>query len=207
MGYICIRRNYSPQYVIDVDGFISRTQSGTTGYLFHDAHGDIKAAYSSSKTKLADYTYDAWGNQTAANNSAWSQANPIRYNGQYYGAESSMTYLRARYYDSNIQRFTTEDPIKDGLNWYSYANNNPVMFVDPTGTLAEDGSDEKIVGEKSESDAVYGELSATEKVIFSSNAVAGAAVGIASKEAQAFLDSNYEYQADSSTASAVKHAI
>ena len=81
------------------------------------------------------------------------------------------------------------------------------MFVDPTGTLAEDGSDEKIVGEKSESDAVYGELSATEKVIFSSNAVAGAAVGIASKEAQAFLDSNYEYQADSSTASAVKHAI
>ena len=124
--------NYATN-TMGVDGFISRTQSGTTGYLFHDAHGDIKAAYSSSKTKLADYTYDAWGNQTAANSSAWSQANPIRYNGQYYDAESGMTYLRARYYNSNIQRFITEDPIKDGMNWYSYCGNNPVMRVDPTG--------------------------------------------------------------------------
>ncbi len=124
--------NYATN-TMGVDGFISRTQSGTTGYLFHDAHGDIKAAYSSSKTKLADYTYDAWGNQTAANNSGWSQGNPIRYNGQYYDAESGMTYLRARYYNSNIQRFTTEDPAKDGMNWYSYCSNNPVMFVDPWG--------------------------------------------------------------------------
>ena len=29
--------------------------------------------------------------------------------------------------------FTQEDPIKDGLNWYSYVANNPVMFVDPWG--------------------------------------------------------------------------
>lgn len=44
-----------------------------------------------------------------------------------------MTYLRARYYDSGIRRFISEDPIRDGLNWYSYAGNNPVMFVDPSG--------------------------------------------------------------------------
>ncbi len=52
-----------------------------------------------------------------------------------------MTYLRARYYDSSIRRFITEDPIKDGLNWYAYAGNNPVMFVDPSG-LAPEASDE-----------------------------------------------------------------
>ncbi|MDC7126137.1 MAG: RHS repeat-associated core domain-containing protein [Spirochaetales bacterium] len=34
---------------------------------------------------------------------------------------------------SNIGRFTTEDPIRDGLNWYAYANNNPLVYVDPTG--------------------------------------------------------------------------
>ena len=27
----------------------------------------------------------------------------------------------------------TEDPIRDGLNWYTYCGNNPVMFVDPWG--------------------------------------------------------------------------
>ena len=35
--------------------------------------------------------------------------------------------------DPTIGRFITEDPIRDGLNWYTYANNNPVMFIDPTG--------------------------------------------------------------------------
>lgn len=44
-----------------------------------------------------------------------------------------MQYLRARYYDSEIYRFITEDPIKDGLNWYGYCSGNPVMFVDPSG--------------------------------------------------------------------------
>ncbi|MCL1886052.1 MAG: hypothetical protein FWF98_04795 [Dehalococcoidia bacterium] len=27
----------------------------------------------------------------------------------------------------------SEDPIRDGLNWYTYANNNPVMFIDTYG--------------------------------------------------------------------------
>ncbi|MDC7123990.1 MAG: RHS repeat-associated core domain-containing protein, partial [Spirochaetales bacterium] len=35
--------------------------------------------------------------------------------------------------DPNIGRFTTEDPIRSGLNWYAYANNNPLRFVDPSG--------------------------------------------------------------------------
>ena len=32
-----------------------------------------------------------------------------------------------------MRRFTSEDLARDGLNWYIYANNNPVMFNDPTG--------------------------------------------------------------------------
>jgi len=30
-------------------------------------------------------------------------------------------------------RFTQEDPIRCGLNWYTYCMNNPIMFSDPTG--------------------------------------------------------------------------
>jgi hypothetical protein len=44
--------------------------------------------------------------------------------------------MRARYYDSSLGRFINEDPIFDGNNWYAYANNNPLMYHDPTGLLA-----------------------------------------------------------------------
>jgi len=52
--------------------------------------------------------------------------------------ETGFYYLRARYYDPNIQRFISEDPAKDGNNWYIYCANNPIMFIDPTGFAAEE---------------------------------------------------------------------
>ena len=127
--------------VMGVNGYISRKQNGTVGYLFKDNHGDVLAAYSSTSNRIADYTYDAWGNIRNQGTQSWGADNPLRPNGQYYDTESGMTYLRARYYDSSIRRFITEDPIKDGLNWYAYAGNNPVMFFDPSG-LALEASDE-----------------------------------------------------------------
>ncbi|MCI8405151.1 MAG: RHS repeat-associated core domain-containing protein [Clostridia bacterium] len=60
--------------------------------------------------------------------------NPYRYCGENYDEETGLYYLRARYYDASIGRFMSEDPAQDGLNWYVYCGNNPVMFVDPKGT-------------------------------------------------------------------------
>ena len=40
------------------------------------------------------------------------------------------------YYSPNVGRFISEDPIKDGTNWYVYCGNNPVAFVDPSGMKA-----------------------------------------------------------------------
>ena len=124
--------------VMGINGYISRKQNGTVGYFFKDNHGDVLAAYSSTSNRIADYTYDAWGNIRNQGTQSWGEDNPLRYYGQYYDTESGMTYLRARYYDSSIRRFITEDPIKDRLNWYAYAGNNPVMFVDPSEYITEE---------------------------------------------------------------------
>ncbi|TVQ22280.1 MAG: RHS repeat-associated core domain-containing protein [Spirochaetaceae bacterium] len=43
-----------------------------------------------------------------------------------------------RHYTPATGRFFTEDPIKDGSNWYAYVNNDPVNFVDPLGLDAVD---------------------------------------------------------------------
>lgn len=42
-----------------VNGYVSRRQNGTTGYLFKDAHGDILSIYTSTSNKAADSTYNA----------------------------------------------------------------------------------------------------------------------------------------------------
>jgi uncharacterized protein RhaS with RHS repeats len=45
-------------------------------------------------------------------------------------------FYRARYYDPATGRFLSEDPIQfggDGVNFYSYVNNNPIIGYDPFG--------------------------------------------------------------------------
>ena len=92
----------------------------------------MKKLISSSGAVVADYTYDAFGNQT----SETEDSNPLRYAGEYWDSESGLIYLRARYYDSGVGAFVSEDPAKDGLNWYVYANNNAINFFDPFGLAA-----------------------------------------------------------------------
>ncbi|MCL1858453.1 MAG: polymorphic toxin type 44 domain-containing protein [Oscillospiraceae bacterium] len=65
-----------------------------------------------------------------------SDTNPFRYCGEYYDGETGTLYLRARYYDPRIGRFTQEDPVGAGLNWYTYCNGNPIGFFDPWGLAA-----------------------------------------------------------------------
>ena len=62
-----------------------------------------------------------------------ADSNPFRYCGEYADRETGLLYLRNRYYDPSTGRFISEDPIRDGTNWYAYANNNPVMYIDPWG--------------------------------------------------------------------------
>jgi RHS repeat-associated protein len=48
---------------------------------------------------------------------------------------NGLIHMRARYYSVETRRFLNADPIgfAGGLNWYAYANGNPVMFSDPSG--------------------------------------------------------------------------
>jgi RHS repeat-associated protein len=42
--------------------------------------------------------------------------------------EEGLYYFNARWYDPQLGRFITEDPIKDGLNWFAYVSNNPLRY-------------------------------------------------------------------------------
>ena len=108
---------------------ISRTTAATEYYTFN-AHGDVVGLVNAAGTQTKTYAYDACGNEK---DRIGADTNPFRYCGEYFDVESGIYYLRARYYDPSIGRFTQEDPAQDGLNWYSYTGGNPVLFIDPTG--------------------------------------------------------------------------
>ena len=76
------------------------------------------------------YDYDAFG---VEKNPDPQDENPFRYCGEYFDVETGTYYLRARYYNTEIGRFITEDPIRNGTNWYAYCSSNPIIYVDPSG--------------------------------------------------------------------------
>jgi len=58
----------------------------------------------------------------------------LGYNSQIADNLTNLYYLRSRFYNSNIGRFTQEDIVYiDGLNLYAYCTNNPVIYDDPEG--------------------------------------------------------------------------
>jgi len=56
------------------------------------------------------------------------------------GQGTGLYYYRARYYDPQIGRFLSDDPIRfgGGVNFYRYVYNSPAGLVDPMGLSATD---------------------------------------------------------------------
>ena len=80
---------------------------------------------------LNHYEYDAFGNTIRCEEQVH---NRFRYTGEQYDPLTGQYYLRARYYNPVIARFTQEDTYYgDGLNLYTYCQNNPILYHDPTG--------------------------------------------------------------------------
>ena len=82
-----------------------------------------------------DYKYESAENLFLPQYGMKADTNPFRYCGEYFDEETGFVYLRARYYSPDIGRFVSEDPIKDGNNWYVYCGNNPLCFLDSTGMV------------------------------------------------------------------------
>ena len=84
------------------------------------------------------YIYDAFGVEVAKTETT---TNPFGYQGElgyYTDQETGILDVRRRPYEPKIRRWCTVDPLEssDGTNRYVYAQNNPLSFSDPTGTIS-----------------------------------------------------------------------
>ena len=77
------------------------------------------------------YAYDAWGKIEVKEEAV---PNRFTYYGQQIDPITQQYYLRARFYNPVIGRFTQEDTYRgDGLNLYAYCHSNPIYYTDPSG--------------------------------------------------------------------------
>jgi RHS repeat-associated protein len=81
---------------------------------------------------VSEYAYDVYGKATLSGSET---GNMRLFTGREYDQEIGLYYNRARYYDSNLGRFISRDPIgvADNVDLYSYTANNPVNSVDRMG--------------------------------------------------------------------------
>jgi len=116
-----------------VDGHLEETQAGQRLFYLQDGSNSTVQLTNSSGATAATYAYDSFGNP--ATSTSASPANPFTYTGRDFDAKSGLYYYRSRYYAPDQGRFISEDPIGH-LNAYTYTQNDPIDFADPSGALA-----------------------------------------------------------------------
>jgi len=116
-----------------IDEALATVRGGTNSYYQADVLGSTTSLSNSAGALTGTYVYDSFGRLTT---STGTLSNPFQYTGRDTDPEIDLRYYRARYYDSNGGRFVSEDPIGfwAGINFYAYVENNPISFVDFTGT-------------------------------------------------------------------------
>ncbi len=130
-----------------------RTGSGSTStsYLQRDHLGSVVAITDSAGTLTERFSFDPWGKRRQRDN--WGSvtpgtfptpapaATPRGYTGHEQVDALGIVHMNGRVYDAEIGKFLSADPFvqfpdsTQGLNRYSYVDNNPLSYTDPSGFL------------------------------------------------------------------------
>jgi RHS repeat-associated protein len=116
----------------NIDEPLAMLRSSATSYYHADGLGSISSLSNAAGSIANTYAYDSFGKLTA---STGSLVNPFQYTAREFDTETSLYYYRSRYMDASTGRFLSEDPIAflAGTNFYTYVENDPVGWADPTG--------------------------------------------------------------------------
>jgi RHS repeat-associated protein len=125
---------------LGVDEPLEIRQQSVPLYYHADGLGSIAAVTNAARAVAASYVYDSFGQttmQTQIVTSPYGFTGREFSNGDGNAPGPELYYYRARYYDPNVGRFLSEDPIGmvGGINFYVYTSNDPVRMIDPLGLV------------------------------------------------------------------------
>ena len=99
-----------------------------------DPQGTVCRLADDSGAKTDYYTHAAFGQEYTPSGTT---PNPYRFGGAWgYITDtpgSGLLQLGARFYWPEVGRFIQQDPVGEGMNWYLYGYDNPLVWVDPYG--------------------------------------------------------------------------
>jgi RHS repeat-associated protein len=120
------------------DDLVSQIKSAGVFTYHYDGLGSTRQLTDSAGVGTDNYNYEAFGKLI---NSTGDTENSYLYTGEQYDAGLDNYYLRARYYDQNVGRFTQmdtwmgRDQEPATLHKYLYVHADPLNMVDPTGNF------------------------------------------------------------------------
>ncbi|MES1945527.1 hypothetical protein PC39_15469 [Salinisphaera sp. PC39] len=145
---------FTDKHYIRVDGQAVATKvyrsnaTNDTHYLHRDHLGSIVAMTDDAGNVVERYAYDAFGKRRGL---AWDpdssdsllfatiQITDRGFTDHEHLDHVGLIHMNGRVYDPILGRFTSADPVvqfpesTQGLNRYTYVNNNPLSYVDPSG--------------------------------------------------------------------------
>ncbi|GLX96737.1 RHS repeat-associated core domain-containing protein [Herbidospora sp. NBRC 101105] len=129
------------RYYTSADGTLVAMRSSATGaggglrWLAAGLHGSMQVAVDDATGAVARERYLPFGARRGQDDLPFTEKGFL---GKTEDPSADLVYLSARYYDPQLGKFLSPDPLLDLnvpelANAYSYAGNNPIGLSDPTG--------------------------------------------------------------------------
>ena len=121
-------------YVYMGRSLVGFSEGGRKYHVITDETGSVRKIYLDGEEEWSG-TYSPYGKLSSYEGS-------FEFSGMYAGkeidTETGLTYHWNRWRNEEGDAFISEDPIRDGYNWYGYANANPFKYADGTGLAAQE---------------------------------------------------------------------
>jgi RHS repeat-associated protein len=145
---IVVYRDQKPTDLVFGNALLASSEGGEERDFFPDALGSVVDSVGTNERESKQFSYDPWGEQEGGffEEGREHETGGIRFAGYAFDSEDSLYYLHTRYYDPGAGRFLSRDSVGSvtgspfDQNRYIYARDNPLRYIDPFGTSAEDTS-------------------------------------------------------------------
>jgi RHS repeat-associated protein len=110
-----------------------RSGAGAAVWNLFDGLGSVTGTVDSSGNIVSARKYDVYGSVRQLTGPSGTKRKFVGQLGHPSEDETGLVYMRARYYDPITGAFASEDPAREGANWFQYALGRPNQVVDATG--------------------------------------------------------------------------